>query len=372
MLNLIFSLVISLCITFLSIPVIIKIAGSAKLFDKPDFRKLHVDGITCLGGVAIFAGFILSGLATISFSASPEFQYFVAAILIIFFLGLGDDIITISPLRKIAGQIVAALLIIYKGNLLIENMHGFLGFNGLSNLGSHVLTFFCILLIINSFNLIDGVDGLAGTLGMMATIIFGIYFWRIGLFEYAFFSFALAGSLVAFIYYNFYPAKIFMGDTGSLTIGLVCSILFIKFMNVASEHTSFPVMSAPALGLSILIIPLLDTVRMFGIRIIRGRSPFMPDRNHIHHILLNKGLNHRDITLSLLAISAIAVGLTYMGQSIGSTLLIGLMTGSYLIFIIILSKIPDKKATAKVSLPMQTINIVWIDKAEISEEVVAK
>ncbi|MFM7838211.1 MAG: MraY family glycosyltransferase, partial [Chitinophagaceae bacterium] len=185
------------------------------------------------------------------------------------------------------------------------------------------LTYFSILVIINSFNLIDGVDGLAGSLGMMATMLFGFYFLQANMIPYAIFAFTVASSLFAFLIFNFQPAKVFMGDTGSMLIGLVNAVLVIKFLNVSSvSHPFFPIDAAPALGFATLMLPLLDTLRVFGIRIIHRRSPFSPDRNHIHHLMLDKGLSHRAIALVLPAGNLLIVGLTFWAAQLGSTVLI--------------------------------------------------
>jgi UDP-GlcNAc:undecaprenyl-phosphate GlcNAc-1-phosphate transferase len=324
MFDVLLSLSVSFAITFLAIPVIISVAEMKKLYDVPDERKIHHSPIPSLGGLGIFAGFVMASLLTISFAAAPEFQYFIAAALVIFFLGLKDDILVISPIKKFIGQVLAAFLIVYKGGVQIKSMHGFLGLEGpLPEMYSLVLTYFTVIVIINSFNLIDGVDGLAGSLGLMATLIFGIYFLNNGLIPYSILSFSLAGSLCAFLIFNFQPAKIFMGDTGSLLIGLISSILVVKFINVAgSNEVARPILESPAIGFTILMIPLLDTLRVFGIRIIHRRSPFSPDRNHVHHLMLDKGMSHRSITFTLVAINLFFVAATYASRQLGCTLLI--------------------------------------------------
>ena len=173
---------------------------------------------------------------------------------------------------------------------------------------SLLLTYFTVIVVINSFNLIDGIDGLAGSLGFMASTLLGFYFLQVNLPAYSILAFSLAGSLAAFLIFNFQPAKIFMGDTGSLLIGLIHAILIIKFINVAQMPAiNFPIDAAPAIGFAILMIPLLDTLRVFGIRIIHQRSPFSPDRNHIHHLLLDKGLSHKAITMTLVGINLLFV-----------------------------------------------------------------
>ena len=324
MFDVLLSLSVSFAITFLAIPVIISVAEMKKLYDVPDERKIHHSPIPSLGGLGIFAGFVMASLLTISFGVAPEFQYFIAAALVIFFLGLKDDILVISPIKKFIGQVLAAFLIVYKGGIQIKSMHGFFGLEGpLPEMYSLVLTYFTVIVIINSFNLIDGVDGLAGSLGLMATLIFGVYFLNNGLIPYAILSFSLAGSLCAFLIFNFQPAKIFMGDTGSLLIGLISSILVVKFINVAgSSEVAHPILESPAIGFSILMIPLLDTLRVFGIRIFHRRSPFSPDRNHVHHLMLDKGMSHRSITLTLVAINLFFVAATYASRQVGCTWLI--------------------------------------------------
>lgn len=323
MFDLILSVAISFAITLLAIPVIIFVAEKKKLFDVPDERKVHSVPIPSLGGLGIFAGFIIACLLCVSFESAPEFQFFIAAAMVIFFLGLKDDILDISPLNKFIGQVLAAFLLVYKGGVQLKSMHGFLGIYDLPEMVSLLLTYFTIIVIINSFNLIDGVDGLAGSLGIMATTVLGVYFLKINLAPYAILSFSLAGSLSAFLIYNYQPAKIFMGDTGSLLIGLISAILVIKFINVsASSNPNLRIASSPAVGFAVLMIPLLDTLRVFGIRILHRRSPFSPDRNHVHHLLLDKGFSHRNVTLTLVAVNLFFIALAFFGRAMGVTSLI--------------------------------------------------
>lgn len=317
------SIAISFTITFLAIPAVINVAEMKKLFDMPDARKVHNAPITPLGGLGIFAGFIFGCLLTTHFNESTEIQYFIASTLVIFFLGLKDDILVISPIKKFIGQVLAAFIIIYYGNIQIHSMNGFLGIHQLPEMFSLLLTYFAVIVVINSFNLIDGVDGLAGSLGLLSTVIFGTYFLRIGMPSYAVLAFSLAGSLLAFLIFNFQPAKIFMGDTGSLLVGTVNAILVVKFINVAdTSAVSFPISASPAVGFTILMIPLLDTLRVFGIRILHRRPPFSPDRNHIHHLLLDRGFSHRAITLTLVCINLIMIGIVFALRSANCTLLI--------------------------------------------------
>ena len=183
-----------------------------------------------------------------------------------------------------------------------------------------------IRVIINSYNLIDGIDGLAASLGVLTMLIFGTYFYTVGFQAYALLAYSLGGSLIAFLIFNHHPAKIFMGDSGSLMIGLINAILVIKFINVASDPAiALPIESTAAVGFSILIVPLLDTLRVFAVRIFKGCSPFTPDRNHIHHLLISWGLGHAAITLLCVGINIGFVIFAYTFRSVGPTLLLLIM-----------------------------------------------
>jgi UDP-GlcNAc:undecaprenyl-phosphate/decaprenyl-phosphate GlcNAc-1-phosphate transferase len=334
---------VSFVITFLAIPVIIKIAEEKKLFDIPDGRKLHKTPTASLGGVGIFLGFFLAALLSISHKINPEFQYFFAAALVVFILGLKDDIIVLSATKKFIGQLTAAAILIHLGDIRITGMHGLFGLQELPEMFSMILSYVTVILIINAFNLIDGVDGLAGMLGLLTTSVFGTYFFAVGMPAYALLSFAMAGSLFAFLIFNYNPARIFMGDCGSLLLGLTNAILAIKFIAVAdSPAVSLPIESAVAVGISVLIIPLLDTIRVFSIRIFKGRSPFAPDRNHIHHLLLEKGFNHKYVTFFCVLLNIIFISLAYFGRSLGPTYLLCSLTGISFLFlgVLIYSKKP--------------------------------
>lgn len=326
MLDVLLTSSVAFIISFLAIPVILQIADQKKLYDVPDERKVHTHPVASLGGVAIFGGFLLASLLSIQGHLNPEFQYFFAAALVIFFLGLKDDLIVLSASKKFVGQMVAASILIHLGDIRLNSMHGLFGFYELPEAFALALSYLTIIVVINSFNLIDGIDGLATSLGILTMLVFGTYFFRIEYQAYALMAFAMAGSLIAFLIFNHHPAKIFMGDSGSLMIGLVNAILVIKFINVANEPSILmPVGSSVAVGFAILIVPLLDTLRVFGIRIFNGRSPFTPDRNHVHHLLLARGFGHPEVTLICVAVNIFFVALAYFGQSLGSTTLLFIM-----------------------------------------------
>lgn len=332
--NVLLSSGLAFLITFFAIPVIIQVAKDKKLFDEPDERKVHKNVIPTLGGLGIFAGFIIATLMGVPSAISSELQYFAAATTVIFFLGIKDDILVLSASKKFIGQLIAAGIIIKFGGIQISNFHGFLGIYEIPHITGIIISLFTIIVITNSFNLIDGVDGLAGSLGLLTTLVFGTYFFYAGQLTYAVMAFALAGSIVGFLIYNFSPAKIFMGDTGSLLLGLVNSILVVKFINVAGNTASnFPIESAPAIGFSILMIPLFDTLRVFGLRIMQRRSPFSPDRTHVHHFLLDLGLSHRMVTITCVLVNISFIAMAFFMRNLGTTTVIGILLLSAFIFI---------------------------------------
>ena len=319
--------VISFLVTFYGIPVVIQVASEKKLFDVPDARKVHKAPIPSLGGLAMFSGFLLALLLTVNIAGNTNFQYYIASFVIIFFLGMKDDIIIISPIKKFVGQAIVAALLASKGGLLITSMHGFLGINHLEPTASYFLTFFTVIGVINAFNLIDGIDRLASSLALITSAVFGTYFFINGDLTHALLGFTFAGALAAFLIYNFNPAKIFMGDTGSMLLGLVNVILVIRFIEMGPVFTAHPVSASPAIGLGILLLPIMDTLRVFGIRILHRRSPFSPDKNHLHHILLEKGMSHKAISLSIAGASILPIIFCFLFQSLGNTAIVtGLIT----------------------------------------------
>lgn len=375
--NILLSAGLAFFITFFAIPLVIKVAKDKKLFDEPDERKVHKTVIPTLGGLGIFAGFILGMLMGVPKGITSELQYFTAAVVVIFFLGLKDDILIISASKKFIGQLIAAGIVIKFGGVLLNDMHGFLGIHKIPYLASVILTFFTIIVITNSFNLIDGVDGLAGSLGLLTTVVFGVYFFYADQITYAIMALSLAGSIASFLIYNFSPAKIFMGDTGSLLLGIVNSILVIKFINIAANpDTKFFIESSPAMGFAILMIPLFDTLRVFGLRILARRSPFSPDRNHVHHFLLDLGLTHKKITLVCVLVNVGFIAMAYFLRNLGTTTVLGILLVSAFIFIAIIYY-SRPKARVKKHAPERVSNVEMVkshkllnlatEKAEVVE-----
>lgn len=298
-----------LLITLLAIPSILEVAYKKQLFDVPDERKVHFKPIPSLGGIGIFIGVIISfTLWAKDLSNFPEYKYVLTAYLVLFFMGLKDDLILMRAYKKFIIQIVVAGMLAY-GGVRIYDLQGFLGIHELHAAVSYFLTILFIVGVTNAFNLIDGIDGLAGGLGGINCFTFGALLYMGGMHEYALLAFAVGGSLLGFLRHNFreYPKKIFMGDTGSLLLGLTVSILGIFFLNFSKEGAGLGFISPAVVVLAIMAIPIVDTTRVFIIRIASGKSPFTPDRNHIHHQVLAMGASHKMASLMLYAVNILLV-----------------------------------------------------------------
>ncbi|MFP5040782.1 MraY family glycosyltransferase [Parasediminibacterium sp. JCM 36343] len=337
--NIIIGVIIAFIISFYAMPIIIKLADQIKLYDHPDERKVHRKPIPSLGGLGIFIGFMMGLLLTVHISAvDKQLQYYYASFLVVFFYGVKDDILKLRPMKKLLGQLIVSIILIFKANLVLTNMYGFMGVTYILESFSYLLTLTTIIVIMNAFNLIDGIDGLAGSLGILTASVFGTFFYLNGDLFYALMGFVLAASLFAFLIYNYSPAKIFMGDTGSMLVGLINAILVIHFVETAAASVYIPKQTSPAMGFGILLVPLLDTLRVFGIRILHGRSPFSPDRNHLHHLLLDRGFNHKQILFTLVSVAILFIVATYFALPLGCTKVILLQIALFFCGVFILTK----------------------------------
>jgi UDP-N-acetylmuramyl pentapeptide phosphotransferase/UDP-N-acetylglucosamine-1-phosphate transferase len=261
-------------------------------------------------------------------------------------MGIKDDILIINPWKKLAGQIIAALIISVLADIRITHLFGLLGIDQLPYIVSILLTILVLLVIINGFNLIDGIDGLASGIGILTSSVFGIWFWMTGNIAYTILSFSFTGSLLAFFSFNVFSNKnkIFLGDTGSLVTGLVIGVLACSFLQLESTAEGVAdIQSSPAFAFGILIVPLFDTLRVFALRIIQGKSPFVADRQHIHHRLLQLGITHLQATLILVSVNMFFIALCYLLQGIGIIGLMAVVLGlatllSYILMILVREK----------------------------------
>jgi UDP-GlcNAc:undecaprenyl-phosphate GlcNAc-1-phosphate transferase len=315
-------------ITLLCIPSILHVARSRHLYDDVGhFRKQHDHGIPRLGGVAIFVSFTITILLFGVVDNALSISYLLISCIILFAMGLKDDLSGVNSSTKFAIQFVVALILVLLGDIRITSMYGVFGIMQLPYWPSAALSVLLIMLIVNSFNLIDGIDGLAATTGIIVNGAFAFLFMYIKQYELAAISLAMVGAIIGFLKYNITPAKIFMGDTGALLIGLISAVMAFKFIEITkNEHINTPTIAcAPALTIAILIGPVFDTLRVFTLRIVSGKSPFEADRNHIHHRILRLGLNHLQATLCLSAINLLSIGMVFMFNGLSNSLLITLI-----------------------------------------------
>ena len=310
-LNILYSFLSALFISYIAIPKLIQFAQKLKLLDAAGDRSSHQVSTPFFGGIAIFTGVVFS----LIFWADnfENIQYTLVSILIVFIVGLIDDLRAITAFKKLIGQILATLVLILLGDLQIDNMHGVLGIYELPIWASVSFTIFVVIVIINGFNLIDGIDGLAGGLGLISSFCFGVIALLMNQIDIALISFTLMGALLGFLKYNIFPARIFMGDTGSLVVGMILSILAINCIKygLVNENYSSPNVG-PLLAISFLAIPLFDSLRVFIVRAINGNGPLTAARDHVHHTLIDLGIGHKYSSLILFAVSVIITSLTYL------------------------------------------------------------
>jgi len=328
----------SLAISLLAIPSIVTVARSKKLYDKPKGRKTRRKEVPTLGGLAIFAGTIISLTLYTDVSQFPELPYIIAGSVILFFIGIKDDILIIASWWKLSGQVLAAMIISIMAGLKITSLNMFPGMGEPGHAMAILITVLVIVLIINSFNLIDGIDGLASGIGICSSLILGWIFIQSGLLYYALLSFIFCGSLLGFFYYNVFSRnkKILMGDTGSLMVGFISSILVIRFTGIDEPSLAGVQITSPqSLALAIFIIPLADMIKVILTRVRLRRSIFRPDRLHIHYRLIDMGLNHLQATTVLLLINAVMVSWVLILQNLGETVLTILIISSIIILYII-------------------------------------
>lgn len=310
------SLLTAFFIGFLITPVVIFFSKKNNITDAPGGRKIHFGFIPSMGGVGIMVATFISLLIWMNQYEMIETRYIIASLVLIFFVGLRDDLVELSALQKIIGQVVAGFFIVIMSDIRISSLYGFLGVEELPLYLSYLVTFIVLLALTNSFNLIDGVDGLAATLSIITLIFLGIWFYQANLLGYSLIVFTLIGAVLSFLVFNWHPAKIFMGDTGSLSIGFSLAVLIILFIEENGQMSnSFAwKFNAPiATGIALMIIPVYDTVRIMTKRILNGKSPLTPDKSHVHHFLLRMGFRHNEVVY-ILATLKIAFILLVVGM----------------------------------------------------------
>lgn len=341
----------SFSVGFLITPIVISILTKAKIGDVPGGRKIHKKFTPSMGGI----GFVLSTLVSMGIWAwqfpLPDIRYLLGAIAVMFFVGLRDDMVELKAKHKLAGQFVAVVLVVVAGDIRIKDFHGFLGLHEIPLLISYGFSSFVLLALTNAFNLIDGLDGLAGTVASISLALLGGWFYIQGLESFAVLSFTLLGGVLAFMIFNWHPAKIFMGDTGSLTLGFALGSLVVAFMeyNAALPVGAFlklePSFTA---GIVLMIYPLYDMARVFTRRISQGRHPMTADKSHIHHFLMRMGMKHNQVALVLGFLQFILIFLVFALGNFSDNIVLPILSAIVLFMGFQLDKVTVKFVKAKV------------------------
>ena len=309
-LNIICSFITALLISYLAIPKLIHFAHKLELLDNGGDRASHQGSTPFFGGIAIFVGVICSLLF---WSDIENIQFILVSIFIVFIVGLIDDLRQITAFKKLIGQIMATLVLIFLGDLEIDSMHGVLGVYDLPFWASLPFTIFVVIVITNGFNLIDGIDGLAGGIGLISSLSFGAIALMMEQTDMALIAFTLSGALLGFLKFNTFPARIFMGDTGSLVVGMILSVLAINCIKygLVTETHSLPHIG-PLLAISLLAIPLFDSLRVFVVRAIKRTGTLTAARDHVHHALIDLGAGHKYTSFLLYIVAVIIILFTYV------------------------------------------------------------
>ena len=324
-------------VALLAIPPIIHMINRYKLHDVPNSRKEHSVPVPTMGGIAIIAGMVAALVLWFPFNHDIRQICFFFSIIALFGLGIMDDLKDLSAKYKFVVQLGLAALIALSG-IRITSFDGLFGINDLSITAQYTFTILAIVGITNSFNLIDGIDGLCGGLSFMSLVTLGIFMTLSGDPDTALVTFALAGAIFAFLYFNFNPARIFMGDTGSLVIGFVVAVLCIRLMGINTGAASPVLPAAPMFVFGIVLIPVFDTLRVFAKRIWKGGSPFEADKTHIHHLLTNAGFSHVFAVRVIYFVHAFILIEVYLLQSLRQEMILLILVALMIIVTMFLKK----------------------------------
>jgi UDP-N-acetylmuramyl pentapeptide phosphotransferase/UDP-N-acetylglucosamine-1-phosphate transferase len=325
-------------LTYLTIPKIIKVVEHKRLMDDPNSRSSHSSRTPTLGGVAFFYVLIFALFFIRLRDHYDEAIFIIPGLTILFIVGLKDDLVIISPGAKLLSQVVAIAFILANPSFTIHSLNGFLNINEIPYYLYLIIGGFMMITIINSYNLIDGIDGLASVVGIVIMVIYTTIFYLTEEYFFALLAIALNASLMSFLGFNLSSdKKIFMGDTGSLIVGFIISILTLKFLAlrpIAYTDLPFLLENAPLIAISILIVPLFDTARVFAIRIANKKGPFSPDRNHTHHVLIDYwGLSHKQASFIIGCFNLLFVALFIVLGSTAKNMGMVIMLVSVVIFL---------------------------------------
>lgn len=287
-----------------------------------------------MGGVAILLGASISLVMCLSFQEWVSLRFFFISIALMFIIGLRDDVLALTPKQKLYSQFLPVLILIFLDNAVLTSTYGLLVDFIFPEWAGFIISVFVLIILTNAYNLIDGLDGLAGTIGVIILGFYGTWFFAIGSTALGYIAFCFGGALLAFLFFNWQPSRIFMGDTGALMIGLLISYLSFQFIKANYELPDqhlYKFSSSVATAICILIIPVFDTLRVIILRLRKFQSPFRADKNHIHHQFLNLGFSHAKSVLSISMISIFFLGIAVLLRNQSDILILSIVLAVCLI-----------------------------------------
>jgi len=315
----------SFIFAFFAFPIFIRVLEKYDILDSPGKRKIHKSHTPSVGGVPVFFGILATLIIWWPAEVLGQYKIFLSSLALMFLIGLRDDLIPLKATQKLVSQLIPVALIVVSGLAIIPSFYGLLGGWNFYLIISIPITMFTLIVMINSINLIDGSDGLAASLGLLIISFFAFWFYLNGETGLSILSITFIGAFLAFLFFNWQPSKIFMGDTGALILGFTIAFLTISFMNsnyILEEGNPIKFTATITTSFCILFVPLFDTLRVFIIRIRSGVSPFTADKNHVHHVLIRYGLDHAQVAILLVLVNASFIGLAILSRNISDYVMI--------------------------------------------------
>ncbi len=297
------ALSIALVVTAFVLPKCVRIARRLNIVDNPSARRLNKEPVPVLGGVAVFFGIFVSAMILSSIENCSELFIVFSVLLMMLYTGVTDDIMDIRPFAKFCVQILAMIILMSLGGLRLDNFHGLFGIYQLPDYISIPLTLFAGVGIINAINLIDGVDGLSSGYGIIASTLCGICFLSTRDMTFAILAFAFVGALIPFFIHNVFGRKykMFIGDGGTLVLGTAFVVFIMRILQSPGIERFYP--GIIAYLIAIFAVPVFDTLRVMTIRVVKKKSPFSPDKTHLHHLFIGLGFSHAETTLIVLTLN---------------------------------------------------------------------
>ncbi len=305
-------------------PKILKIAILKNIVDNPDARKLQRNPVPVMGGIAVFFGIVIGLCSSQAMFNSASTFMLISAMLIMLYVGTIDDIINLSPGIRFLIEIIVIVWLMYASGCSINSFWGLWGVNAIPEWLSYALTIFAAVGIINAINLIDGVNGLSSGYCFMSSVLFAAYFYITGNQIMTTLALSAAGAIIPFFLHNVFgqSSKMFIGDGGTLVIGTMMAMFVMNILDRQADCTELVSKGVGLIpfSLAVMSIPVFDTLRVMSTRILNKKSPFNPDKTHLHHMFIDLGFSHIGTTISILSMNFLIVTAWFISYRLGATI----------------------------------------------------